>query len=181
MTCPSYRKETATDGSCCTWCSTVSPHRPKARRHAGSPGGSRWPWTLALVFGLAACGGSGGGGGTPPSGISLVVGGGVMQPSLNPTLLAAEVLFDGQVLNRQQITPATWQLVPQGSKSNVSRGAHTVGFRIVNQTTSPTDYEINGLVNANDLNGGTQNILLGPLTQSLATGDVVTFNVMIDP
>ncbi len=134
-----------------------------------------------LLAGLAGCGGGGGGSVGPGGGISVVFGGGVSQPGFALTLRKVEVLFDGKVAGRSQASPAEWMLVPQGSKSNVARGVHTVSFRIADQAVSPMDYTVEGIVNASDQNGGTQTITLGPVTQGFATGDMITFSVTIDP
>jgi hypothetical protein len=135
--------------------------------------------TATLIFGFAACGG---GDGTGPKGdIILTVAGSFLQPDLRLTLLEGEALIDGQVVGREQAAPATFALLPGGQKLNVGEGAHTVGFRIVSQTGSPTVYEITASVNATRLGGGNQNINLGPLTKSLATGEVVTFNITVNP
>jgi hypothetical protein len=122
------------------------------------------------------------GGGTdpPPSNILLTVVGSVSQPGLNPTLLEAEALIDGKVVGRDQSAPGAFTLLPEGQKL-VGKGTHTVGFRIVNQTASPTDYDITAQVNASGPGGTNQDITLGPLTQTVATGDVLTFNVTINP
>jgi hypothetical protein len=132
--------------------------------------------TAALVCGLAACGG----GTDSTSDILLTVVGGISQPGFNLTLLEAEALIDGKVVGRDQSAPANLELFPGGQKL-VGKGAHTVGFRIVNQTASPTAYDIQAQVNATGPGGSNQDINLGPLTQTLATGDVVTFNFTVSP
>jgi len=134
-------------------------------------------WTVALVFGLAACGD----GITDPNDILLTVVCDIFQPNLNSTLLEAEALIDGQSVGREQSAPATFVLLPAGQKLNVGKGAHTVGCRVVSQTASPTVYEISALVNATRPGGGNQDINLGPLTKSLVTGEVVTFNITVNP
>jgi hypothetical protein len=136
----------------------------------------------AATFALSACGGDGGGGGTGPKiDILLTVVCSILQPDFNPTLLKAEALIDGQVVGQEQSSPATATLLPGGATANLGAGAHTVGCRVVTQTASPTVYEISAGVNATRVSGGNQDINLGPLTKSLATGDVVTFNVTVNP
>jgi hypothetical protein len=51
----------------------------------------------------------------------------------------------------------------------------------VSQTASPTVYEISAGVNATRVSGGNQDINVGPLTKSLATSDVVPFNITVNP
>lgn len=137
-------------------------------------------WTVALVFGAAGCGGSVVDGPPPPT-ILLTLVCGIFQPDLNSTLLKAEALIDGQVVGQEQAAPATFSLAPGGQKADVSEGAHTVGCRVVSQTASPTVYEISALANADRPGGGNQDINLGPLTKTLATGDVVTFSITVNP
>ena len=134
-------------------------------------------WTAALAFGLVACGC------TEPCkpDILLAVVGSISQPDLNLTLREAEALIDGQVVGREQSTQPQAVLLPAGQKLNVCEGAHTVGFRVVSQTASPTVYEISALVNADRPGGGDQNINLGPRTKTLATGDTVMFTITVNP
>jgi hypothetical protein len=136
-------------------------------------------WTAPLIFGLTACGGGGDGTG-PKTDICLPGASGLLQPSFKPTLLEAEAVIDGQVVGRQQSAPATASLIPGGTKANVGEGAHTVGCRIVSQTATPTVYEITAVDNATRPGGATQDSNLGPLTKTLATGDVVTFNITVN-
>ena len=131
----------------------------------------------AATFALSACGGNI----TPPPDILLTVVCSILQPDFNPTLLKAEALIDGQVVGQDQAAPATATLLPGGGTANVGAGSHTVGCRIVSQTASPTVYEISAGVNASRLRGGNQDINQGPLTKTLATGDVVTFNITVNP
>jgi hypothetical protein len=135
----------------------------------------------AATFALSACGGDSHGDPTGlKSDILLTLVCGAFQPDLNSTLLKAEALIDGQVVGQDQAA-ATFSLTPGGQKANVGAGAHTVGCGIVSQTASPTVYEISAGVNATRVSGGNQDINLGPLTKSLATGDVVTFNINVNP
>jgi hypothetical protein len=135
-------------------------------------------WVAALVVGLGACSD---GTGPADGDILLTVAGGIMQPDLTLTLLDVELLIDGQVVGTEQSTAPQATLVLGGQIRNAKVGAHTVGFRIVGQTASPTVYELSALVNATRLGGNSQEIVLGPLTKAVATGEVVTFSVSVNP
>jgi hypothetical protein len=136
-------------------------------------------WVAALAIGLCACGD-----GTGPldgDDILLTVAGSIIQPDLTLTLLDVEMLIDGQVVGTEQSTAPQAALVLGGQIHNAKVGAHTVGFRIVGQTASPTVYELSAMVDARRLGGNSQEIVLGPLTKAVATGEVVTFNVSVNP
>jgi hypothetical protein len=136
---------------------------------------------IAATLALSACGGDSSVATGLKSDILLTGVCSILQPDFNPTLLKAEALIDGQVVGQDQSAPGAATLLPGGATANVGAGAHTVGCRIVSQTASPTVYEISAGVNATRVSGGNQDINLGPLTKSLATSDVVTFNITVNP
>ena len=107
--------------------------------------------------------------------IAAVYAEGIFWNSVFPTatILECQLLFDGSsIATKQHALPRTSDPLV-GFATSVSKGQHTVSFKIVAQTSSPTSYDVtNAAVSYNQTR-----IDLPNRSKSLATGDTISYTV----
>ena len=107
------------------------------------------------------------------AGMNVGVAGQMQNSSIQATILHAELLFDGKVIASYNSQAASALVSLSGGATSVSKGQHTVSFRIVNQTTSPSTYEVN-IVRV-EANNAAQNLFPGK--KALANGESISVSV----
>jgi hypothetical protein len=117
---------------------------------------------------------------TSSSGPTIIITGSVINSALQPTLLEAQLLFDGTEVMDGTL-PAPGPSINLSAEGPTTSGAHVVTFLIANQTSSPNKYTVTGAtVEELDANGNvTLNIPLPTMTATLATGQVIQYNVTL--
>jgi len=108
------------------------------------------------------------------SGQVVVVGGTLMDHNgLQGTILKADLLFDGSVIASASFTQPSLYATLTGTLNSVRSGAHTVAFKITNQSSTPNIYDV---ITATVM-VGTSTYNLGDKTATLATGQSISYSV----
>lgn len=85
------------------------------------------------------------------AGMNVGIVGQILNSSTQATILHAELLFDDKVIYSQKSQVPSALVSLAGGVTGVSKGTHTISFRIVSQTTSPSTYEVSVIrVETND-------------------------------
>jgi hypothetical protein len=141
--------------------------------------GASIAFALALcAFGALSCSKSS----TPttPAGESQIVVAVVVTNAAGAaTLEDVQVLIDGAVFVENTSTTALSSYTLNGSE-NLASGNHTLGVRLVNQTTTPNTYVVTPTIEVFNSSGTLVNTISPtPVTSSLATGGSDTFTFTI--
>jgi hypothetical protein len=117
---------------------------------------------------------------TTPAGESqMVVSVVVTNTAGAATLEDVQVLIDGAVLVENSSTTALSTYTLNGAE-NLPSGNHTLGVRLVNQTTTPNTYVVTPTIQIFNSGGTLVNTISPtPVTSSLATGGSDTFTFTI--
>ena len=134
-------------------------------------------WLAGSAFGCGGGGGGGGDGGGPigPSTLVIAAGGDVLNAAFESTILRCDLLLDGKVIATTQYAQASADCGQLVGSATTTKGNHTVAFRITSQVSSPTTYETVGASVVTE----TSTIMLGDRTQSLATGESISYSVLL--
>jgi hypothetical protein len=113
---------------------------------------------------------------TSTSSFQVVVQAGLANTALMPTILDAQLVFDGSLVQDLPQSPAA-SLVTLSASGGVNSGAHTVQFIIANQTTTPNNYTVTTpSIEVLDAAGNfVKTITLPVQSGSLATGQGFTY------
>lgn len=107
--------------------------------------------------------------------LDVGVGGLFRNAFLQKTILQVDLLFDGTKIGSISNGTGVEQVGLSGVVASVKKGAHTVSFKIVNQTSNPTSYET---VAVQVTAGGSHYNLTG-VKQTLSSGESITLSVDI--
>lgn len=132
----------------------------------------------AALAGLLAWGCHGSSGPTSSSGFQIVIFATLANTAQAPTIVEAQVLFDGVAVEDSgtEASPvASVLFTPTGF---VASGPHTFALQIVSQTTSPNSYTVaTPIVRVFDVAGTLlKTIQLDTQTASLAAGGTITYS-----
>lgn len=113
---------------------------------------------------------------TSTSTFVIIVQAGLANTALTPTILDAQLVFDGSLVQDLPQSPAA-ALVTLSASGGVNAGAHTVQFVIASQTTTPNNYTVTApSVTVEDAGGNfIKTITLPVQSGSLATGQSFTY------
>jgi|ERR1700688_3123320 len=132
----------------------------------------------ALLAGCLALGCGGGGSPTSSSGFQIVIIATLANTAQAPTIVEAQLLFDGVVVEdpgTESIPAASVLFTPTGFATS---GPHTFQLQIVSQTTSPNSYTVPApIIRVFDVAGTLlKTIQLNTETASLATGGTINYS-----
>jgi hypothetical protein len=104
----------------------------------------------------------------------VIASGNLMNSALGQeTIIRAELLFDGKVINTVNCSPPCGAATLVGIKESVKPGRHTVAFRVAVQSSSPNTYETVGAT----IETLESRFELGGVTRVLATGESISYTV----
>ncbi len=133
---------------------------------------------LALAgLSLASCHSS-----TPTSsaGPNIVITVGIANSTLQPTLLEAQLLFDGTVVT-DTASPAPTPFISLGASGSAVTGPHTMTILVISQTSTPNNYTVTtpDIKEYDSSNNLIRDIPLPTMSAKLATGQAITYNITL--
>ena len=137
----------------------------------------RLAFTMTLLaLALAGCH-SGSGTTSSPGGLQITIAAGMVNTALAPTILDAQLLFDGVVAVDAPSSTGV-AIVSLSTAGATSSGSHTLAFLIASQTSTPNNYTVPApTIQVFDANGNFLKTLnLTTTTASLATGQSINYN-----
>jgi hypothetical protein len=132
----------------------------------------------ALLLGLPVLGCHGNSPTSASSGFQIAIIASLANSTMAPTIVEAQVLLDGVVVEDPGTEAAPAPLVTFTPIGFAAAGPHTLQLQIVDQTTSPNNYTVAmPFIRVFDLSGTLlKNIQLSTESASLATGGTINYS-----
>jgi hypothetical protein len=117
---------------------------------------------------------------TSTSSFNVVITIGIANSTLQPTIMEAQLVYDGTVIT-DTASPAPTPFVSLGASGPTTPGAHTMAVLLVSQTSTPNNYTVTTPdIKEYDANNNLiKDIPLPTMSATLATGQAITYNITL--